>query len=105
MEHFLAIFFRCSILSNVAKYSESIPVMSSFQDNGYVTERIFLLFFWLLLLINTLAFIVLFNLFCLQLCHMELNDLDPIICYKIKSLKKFQNLFHSPSGQDVLSSP
>ena len=41
----------------------------------------------------------------LQLCHMELNDLNPIIPYKIKSLKKFLNLFHSPSGQDVLSSP
>ena len=66
-------------------------------------EWIFLLFFWFLLLINMLAFIVLFNLFCLQLCHMELNNLDPINPYKIKSLKKFLNLFHLPFGQDVLS--
>ena len=36
MEHFVAIFFRCSLLSNVSKYSKSSPMMSSFQDNSYV---------------------------------------------------------------------
>ena len=36
MEHFAAIFFGCSILSNVAKYSKSSPMMSSFQDNAYM---------------------------------------------------------------------
>ena len=51
-------------------------------------EWIFLLFFWFLLLINILAFIVLLHLFYLQLCCMELNNLDPIVPYKIKSLKK-----------------
>ena len=71
----------------------------------YVMEWIFLLFFQFLLLINISAFILLFNLFCLQLCHMELNNLKPIIHYTIKSLRKFLNLFHSPSGQDILSSP
>ena len=40
MEHFAANFFRCSILSNVAKYSESGPVMSSFQDNAYIYHGI-----------------------------------------------------------------
>ena len=36
MEHFVAIFFRCSLSSNVAKYSKSSPVMSIFQDNAYI---------------------------------------------------------------------
>ena len=36
MEHFAAIFFRYSLLSNVAKYSESSSMMSSFQDNAYI---------------------------------------------------------------------
>ena len=36
MEHFVVIFFRCNILSNVVKYSESSPMISSFQDNAYI---------------------------------------------------------------------
>ena len=33
---FLANVFRCSVCSNVAKYSKSSPVMSSFQYNPYI---------------------------------------------------------------------
>ena len=36
MEYFAAMFFRCSLLSNVAKYSKSSPMMSSFKDNAYL---------------------------------------------------------------------
>ena len=36
---------------------------------------------------------------------MELNDLNPLSAYKIKSLKKFKIYFIYPSGKDVLSSP
>ena len=36
MEHFVAIFFRCSLLSNITKYSKSSPMMCSFQENAYI---------------------------------------------------------------------